>query len=64
MRMADGAGRRKKQKTALIPKGTKAVALLRGTTQIAKDKYFVPCRFRRVNAALRPTSLAGSSGAA
>ena len=29
----------KKQKTALIPKGTKAVLFkLRGTTQIAKDK--------------------------
>ena len=36
---------------------------LRGTTQIAKDKS-VPCRFRRVNAALRPTCVAGSSGVA
>ena len=40
-----------------------ACKLLRGTTQIAKIKC-VPCRFRRVNAALRPTCVAGSSGAA
>ena len=52
--MADGADG-VKNKNSPIPKRDEGCCIkLRGTTQISKDKT-VPCRFRRINAALRPT---------
>ena len=55
----------KKQKTALIPKGTKAACASNSVVPPKLQRIkCVPCRFRRVNAALRPTCVAGSSGVA
>ena len=45
----------KKQKTALIPKGTKAACASNSVVPPKLQRIkCVPCRFRRVNAALRP----------
>ena len=58
-------GTEKKQKTALIPKGTKAACASNSVVPPKLQRIkCVPCRFRRVNAALRPTCVAGSSGVA